>query len=293
MSRMARALHREDVPNDYGASWTTLFLSPLLGAISAWFGIVVVMWLTEMEVLGEAFARITWDGQADAFLIAIAFVLGFSERLFTSLLSAVESKVDAGVTAGATNPPAASPGRNRELSPAAGAHGAATSGGVPVASRDDHVLNELDLTPGERVAFVGTGDTALRSKIAGIVGADHVVDAGPGDLASKQPFDAILFESSTGTPTIEALTIAAGEMPLALRPEGRVVVIGRSPAALFDADAETQRAQGHAGPVLAAELLATDASGLVGQEPPAVLGGTDPVEWSLTFVKPAAGGSDR
>ena len=35
-SRVMRALKREDVPLDYGASWTTLFLSPLFGALSGW-----------------------------------------------------------------------------------------------------------------------------------------------------------------------------------------------------------------------------------------------------------------
>jgi hypothetical protein len=42
MSRMARSLFRQDVPTDYGASWTTLFLSPILGAIAAWFGIAMI-----------------------------------------------------------------------------------------------------------------------------------------------------------------------------------------------------------------------------------------------------------
>ena len=106
MSRMARTLFRENVPNDYGASWTTLFLSPLLGSISAWIGIALIVWLQEMKVLGASLAGIGWDLPVGAVMIATAFTLGFSERLFTSLLSKVEGRLTEEPNQGAT--PAAS-----------------------------------------------------------------------------------------------------------------------------------------------------------------------------------------
>ena len=61
MSRMMRSLHREDLPTDYGASWTTLFLSPLLGAIAAWFGIAAIDMLGDMQVLGGVLGTIEWE----------------------------------------------------------------------------------------------------------------------------------------------------------------------------------------------------------------------------------------
>jgi hypothetical protein len=71
-----------------------------------------------------------------------------------------------------------------------------------------------------------------------------------------------------------------------------VVVLGNSPAALFDGDAATQRAQGNAGPAVVKESFIA-AGGLSVQDPPEKVGGTDPIEWITSFIKPTPGGSDR
>src|ERR1022692_4683347 len=62
LSRLARQLKRADVPTDYGASWTTLFLSPIVGALSGWFGILLIVLLADskLAVLGAAFQQIEW-----------------------------------------------------------------------------------------------------------------------------------------------------------------------------------------------------------------------------------------
>ena len=41
LSRLSRSLQRADVPTDYGASWTTLFLSPVVGAMAGWSGVLL------------------------------------------------------------------------------------------------------------------------------------------------------------------------------------------------------------------------------------------------------------
>ena len=61
LSRMARQLKRADVPSDYGASWTTLFLSPILGALSGWFGILLIVLMADSSLLGAAFQQIEWS----------------------------------------------------------------------------------------------------------------------------------------------------------------------------------------------------------------------------------------
>ena len=296
MSRMARSLFRADVPSDYGASWTTLFLSPLLGAISAWFGIALITWLTEMSVLGSAFGHISWDGEVDAVLIAIAFTLGFSERLFTSLLSSVEGKMAAGLKAGSMPPaPAPAPAPLKSQDTAADGTVVHEAGArTAAASPSDLAVRDLDLVRGERVAFVSDRQTPTRSKIAAIVGADNVFDVAPDGIAALAPLDAVLFEStSDSTLTVAGLTAAAGQLPAALRADGRVVFLGRTPAALFDADTAALIAAETVGPTLVKESFATASSGIVSQEPPAAFGGTDPVEWMASFVKPAPGGADR
>jgi hypothetical protein len=86
LSRLSRALQRADVPTDYGASWTTLFLSPIVGALSGWFGILMIV------AVGDSRFQIRWEGPVAPVTLGVAFALGFSERFFDSVMSGVEEK---------------------------------------------------------------------------------------------------------------------------------------------------------------------------------------------------------
>jgi hypothetical protein len=86
MSRLARALKASDTPTDYGASWNTLFLSPLLGSLAGFFGVLMI------QGLGTGGALTTALTDAPLALPALAFLLGFSERLFDSLVSALDKQ---------------------------------------------------------------------------------------------------------------------------------------------------------------------------------------------------------
>jgi hypothetical protein len=92
LGRLMRALKREDVPLDYGASWTTLFLSPLLGALAGWFGVAMITLAADphLNLLGDAFRLVQWGHPTAPATLAIAFLLGFSERLFDSIVGAIE-----------------------------------------------------------------------------------------------------------------------------------------------------------------------------------------------------------
>jgi hypothetical protein len=96
LSRLTRELKRADVPNDYGASWSTLFLSPVAGAISGWFGVALIMLMTDpiVGVLGGPLKVINWDSSNIAATLAAAFVLGFSERMFDRIVAHLETAVD-------------------------------------------------------------------------------------------------------------------------------------------------------------------------------------------------------
>jgi hypothetical protein len=61
LSRLSRSLYRQDVQTDYGASWTTLFLSPVVGALTGWGGVLLVVLAIKLQVLGPLFTSITWD----------------------------------------------------------------------------------------------------------------------------------------------------------------------------------------------------------------------------------------
>ncbi len=100
LSRMGRALYRDDVPTDYGASWTSLFLSPVVGALAGWLGILAILLLVELNVLGSVF-KVDWCNPYNPIVLALALALGFSERLFDGILTQLEQKVG-----GAQTPPA-------------------------------------------------------------------------------------------------------------------------------------------------------------------------------------------
>ncbi len=60
LSRLSRVMRAANLPTDYGAFWTNLFLSPLYGALAAWSGILLVSMLVSVNVLGDTFGEIQW-----------------------------------------------------------------------------------------------------------------------------------------------------------------------------------------------------------------------------------------
>ena len=96
LSRLTRELKRADVASDYGSSWSTLFLSPVAGAISGWFGVALIMLMTDptVGVLGGPLKAINWDSPNIAATLAAAFILGFSERLFDRIVSQLDTAID-------------------------------------------------------------------------------------------------------------------------------------------------------------------------------------------------------
>ena len=93
MSRLMRSLSRADVPTDYGASWSTLFLSPVVGALAGWAGILLVIVGVEFNILGSAL-KFDWCNTFNPVMLGLAFLLGFSERFFDAILDQLNRKVE-------------------------------------------------------------------------------------------------------------------------------------------------------------------------------------------------------
>jgi hypothetical protein len=92
LSRLSRSLQRADVPTDYGASWTTLFLSPVVGALTGWSGVLLIVAGVELNILGPVF-KLDWCNPYCPLALGLAFLLGFSERAFDGILSQLEDKI--------------------------------------------------------------------------------------------------------------------------------------------------------------------------------------------------------
>ncbi len=94
LSRLTRVLRRKPKASDYGASWSTLILSPAGGALAGWLGVVIAAALSAapFDILDDAFAK-PWDDALSLLGFIIAFVAGFSERLFTRLVGTAETRL--------------------------------------------------------------------------------------------------------------------------------------------------------------------------------------------------------
>jgi len=85
LSRLTRSLLWQDMQTDYGASWMTLFLSPVVGAITGKAGGLLAAVLVKFGVLGQVFSDVTWDS-CTPISMGIALIFGFSERAFDEIL---------------------------------------------------------------------------------------------------------------------------------------------------------------------------------------------------------------
>ncbi|HVT19083.1 MAG TPA: putative Ig domain-containing protein [Thermoanaerobaculia bacterium] len=116
LSRLSRSLDRKDVPTDYGASWTTLFLSPVSGALGAWAGILIANLAASANVLGSTF-NAPWNDPNSQKALAIALLFGFSERLLDGILDKLSGKALGDPTQTQTKSPGSNPPPSRTAKP--------------------------------------------------------------------------------------------------------------------------------------------------------------------------------
>jgi len=95
LSRISRALKNQNVPTDYGASWTSLFMSPVAGALAGWAGVLLVNVAVGLGVLGAAF-KIDWCAPYCPMALGLALVMGVSERFFDTIVDKINGKADPG-----------------------------------------------------------------------------------------------------------------------------------------------------------------------------------------------------
>jgi hypothetical protein len=169
-SRLMRALKRDDIPLDYGASWTTLFLSPLFGAITGWFGIALLSLAArpELNLLGSAFRLADWNNPFGSVTLAIAFLMGFSERLFDAVVGALEK--NAGVSAQSSSPPGSS-------TPAASAAaGGATNAGAATVAPTITGITQQKAAGTLKDALIVKGAGFVSTATATVFGVPHDIE---------------------------------------------------------------------------------------------------------------------
>jgi hypothetical protein len=96
VSRMQRLVFSTRIPVTYGSSWGPLFCAPILGALAAWAGLVLISLLQKVGVLQlTALKTSLADLQAPtAAVLGIAILLGISERFLLRLEKQAEAVID-------------------------------------------------------------------------------------------------------------------------------------------------------------------------------------------------------
>lgn len=74
---------------DYGLYWDPLFMSPVLGALTGWTGVLLVVFMAneKLGILGPLFKDISWTNPLNPYALGFAFLFGLSERFFGNLVS--------------------------------------------------------------------------------------------------------------------------------------------------------------------------------------------------------------
>lgn len=96
VSRMQRLVFSARIPVTYGSSWAPLFCAPILGALAAWAGLVLISLLQAAGVLQLTALQISLDSlrTPTAALLGTAILLGLSERFLLRLEKQAEAVID-------------------------------------------------------------------------------------------------------------------------------------------------------------------------------------------------------
>jgi hypothetical protein len=96
VSRMQRLVFSTRIPVTYGSSWAPLFCAPVLGALAAWAGLVLISLLQTAGVLQLTAVHISLKELQvpSAAVLGIAILLGTSERFLLRLEKQAEAVID-------------------------------------------------------------------------------------------------------------------------------------------------------------------------------------------------------
>ncbi|NOK07470.1 hypothetical protein [Corallococcus exercitus] len=100
LSRLSRLRVGNAIPQGYETFWAVLFISPLIGALAGWLGVLVAHLLVEQDLLGSDFQNVTWGANVPPThaSLGVAFLCGLSEGFFQGLIARWRSATESSVT---------------------------------------------------------------------------------------------------------------------------------------------------------------------------------------------------
>ncbi len=90
LSRYNLILEAKKLPNDYGLSWSLIFLAPTAGGISALLGVLLVYALGSLNMLDQGFIKSLKEPELT---YGLAVLLGYSGRFFAKAVEKAENKL--------------------------------------------------------------------------------------------------------------------------------------------------------------------------------------------------------
>jgi len=97
LSKLRGVVRRKKVPTDFGASWSPLFLSPLVGALTGWSGVLLVVFFKQQGLLGNNLfddLAIWWSAHEQAAALALAIAFGFSATFFERVMEGIQGEME-------------------------------------------------------------------------------------------------------------------------------------------------------------------------------------------------------
>jgi hypothetical protein len=91
LSRYNLILEAKKLPNDYGLSWSLIFLAPTAGGISALLGVLLVYALGSLNILDQGFIKSLKEPELT---YGLAVLLGYSGKFFAKAVEKAENKLE-------------------------------------------------------------------------------------------------------------------------------------------------------------------------------------------------------
>jgi hypothetical protein len=94
LNRMRRIFTAKDLPTDYGASWGPLFLSPVVGSLTGWAGVQLLVLAQLLDIVKLESLDLGTPTGAGA--LSVALLMGFAEQWFDQVSEQLQQQTERG-----------------------------------------------------------------------------------------------------------------------------------------------------------------------------------------------------
>jgi len=90
LARLRTAVAQDGPSFDFGLSWAVMYLTPLVGALTGWFGVLIIMVMNALGLTGGFLEGVSMTDVTLPQTVLVAFVFGLSATLFDFFITKIE-----------------------------------------------------------------------------------------------------------------------------------------------------------------------------------------------------------